>query len=63
MGMFDYFRSSYDIGEQFTNVVCQTKDIEDGIGKCILLIGKEHGKTGPGCKSTSDMVGYRTTPM
>jgi len=32
MGMFDYFRSSYDLGEQFTNVVCQTKEIEDGIG-------------------------------
>ena len=33
MGMFDYFRSSYDFGEQFTNVECQTKDIEDfGIG-------------------------------
>jgi hypothetical protein len=32
MGMFDYFRSSYDLGEQFTNVVCQTKDIEDGLG-------------------------------
>lgn len=32
MGMFDYVRSSYDLGEQFTNVVCQTKDIEDGIG-------------------------------
>ena len=32
MGMFDYFRSSYDLGEEFTNVVCQTKDIEDGIG-------------------------------
>ena len=32
MGMLDYFRSSYDLGEQFTNVVCQTKDIEDGIG-------------------------------
>lgn len=32
MGMFDYFRSSYDLGEQFTNTVCQTKDIEDGIG-------------------------------
>ena len=32
MGMFDYFRSSYDLGEQFTNVLCQTKDIEDGIG-------------------------------
>lgn len=30
--MFDYFRSSYDLGEQFTNVVCQTKDIEDCIG-------------------------------
>lgn len=32
MGMFDYLRSSYDLGPQFTNVVCQTKDIEDGIG-------------------------------
>jgi hypothetical protein len=32
MGMFDYFRSAYDLGEQFTNVVCQTKDIEEGIG-------------------------------
>ena len=32
MGMYDYFRSSYDLGEQFTNVVCQTKDIEEGIG-------------------------------
>jgi len=29
MGMFDYFRSSYDIGEYFTNTICQTKDIED----------------------------------
>ena len=32
MGMFDYFRSSYDLGESFTDVPCQTKDIEDGIG-------------------------------
>jgi hypothetical protein len=33
MGMFDYVRSSYDLGEQFTNVECQTKDIEEyGIG-------------------------------
>ena len=33
MGMFDYFRSAYDLGEQFTNVTCQTKDIEEfGIG-------------------------------
>jgi hypothetical protein len=32
MGMFDYFRSSYDLGESFTNVPCHTKDIEDGIG-------------------------------
>ena len=29
MGMFDYFRSSYNLGEQFTNVECQTKDIEE----------------------------------
>jgi hypothetical protein len=33
MGMFDYFRSSYNLGNTFTNVVCQTKDIEEfGIG-------------------------------
>lgn len=32
MSMFDYVRSSYDLGEQFTNVDCQTKDIEYGIG-------------------------------
>jgi len=32
MGMFDYLRSSYDLGEQFTNVELHTKDIEDGIG-------------------------------
>lgn len=32
MGMFDYFRSSYDLGPDFTDVECQTKDIEDGIG-------------------------------
>ena len=32
MGMFDYFRSSYDLGESFTNVLCHTKDIEKGIG-------------------------------
>jgi hypothetical protein len=30
--MFDYVRSSYNLGEQFTNVECQTKDIEDCIG-------------------------------
>jgi hypothetical protein len=30
--MFDYLTSSYDLGEKFTNIVCQTKDIEDGIG-------------------------------
>jgi len=33
MGMFDYVRSSYNLGAQHTNVECQTKDIEDfGIG-------------------------------
>ena len=33
MGMFDYLRSSYNLGEQFTDTVFQTKDIEDyGIG-------------------------------
>ena len=29
MGMFDYFRSSYDLGETFTDTRCQTKDIDD----------------------------------
>ena len=29
MGMFDYFRSAYDLGEGFTNVLCQTKMIEE----------------------------------
>ena len=33
MGMFDYLRSSYNFGEQFTaETVFQTKDIEEGIG-------------------------------
>lgn len=32
MGMFDYVRSSYNLGEQFTEVELHTKDIEDGIG-------------------------------
>ena len=30
--MFDYFRSSYELGEHFTNTRCHTKDIEDGYG-------------------------------
>lgn len=34
--MFDYFRSSYDLGD-FTDVVCQTKEIEDGIGGTMTL--------------------------
>ena len=33
MGLFDYLKSSYDIGPQFTNVELHTKDIEEyGIG-------------------------------
>ena len=32
MGMYDTIRSSYDLGPQFTNVICQTKDIEEGYG-------------------------------
>ena len=32
MGMFDYVLSSYNLGEQFTNVECQTKDVEEGYG-------------------------------
>lgn len=35
--MFDYLRSSYDLGESFTNVECQTKDIEYGIGGTMTL--------------------------
>ncbi len=30
--MFDYLRSSYNLGEPFTDVELHTKDIEDGIG-------------------------------
>ena len=30
--MFDWFRSSCDLGEQFTNTTCQTKTIEEGYG-------------------------------
>jgi hypothetical protein len=30
--MFDWVRSSYDLGPQLTNVECQTKDIEEGYG-------------------------------
>lgn len=38
MGMFDYFRSSYNLGEKFTNVECQTKDIEEyGISGTMTL--------------------------
>jgi hypothetical protein len=29
MGLFDYVRSSYNLGKPFTNVECQTKEIED----------------------------------
>lgn len=33
MGMFDYFFSSYDLGEGFTRVSCQSKDFDQyGIG-------------------------------
>ena len=27
--MFDYFRSSYNLGEHFTNTRCQTKDVDN----------------------------------
>lgn len=37
MGMYDEFKSSYDLGEKFTNVLCQTKDIEYGIGGTMTL--------------------------
>ena len=53
MGMFDYVRSSYNLGEHFTDTRCQTKDIEDGIGGtmaqywispdgCLYLIDYSH---------------------
>jgi hypothetical protein len=29
MGLFDYFRSAYNLGEHFTDTICQTKTIED----------------------------------
>ena len=29
MGMYDYFRSSYDLGPHCTEIECQTKDIDD----------------------------------
>lgn len=29
MGMFDWFRSSYNLGEQFTETVCQSKTFND----------------------------------
>lgn len=32
MGMFDWVRSSYNLGPQFTDVELQTKDIEECIG-------------------------------
>ena len=32
MGMFDYFMSSFQLGEQFTNKLCQTRDFEEDIG-------------------------------
>lgn len=32
MGMFDYVRSSYNLGRHFTNVTLQTKDLEPHIG-------------------------------
>jgi hypothetical protein len=32
MGLFDYVRSSYSLGEEFTDIELHTKDIEKGIG-------------------------------
>jgi hypothetical protein len=32
MGMMDFVRSSYNLGEQFTETRLQTKDIEEGYG-------------------------------
>ena len=35
--MYDEVRSSYNLGKHFTNVLCQTKDIEDFIGGTLTL--------------------------
>lgn len=32
MGLYDRFKSSYNLGPEFTNVICQTKDIDDFCG-------------------------------
>lgn len=38
MGMFDEFRSSYNLGEHFTETYCQTRDIEEyGISGTMTL--------------------------
>ena len=53
MGMYDNVRSSYNLGEHFTNTRCQTKDIENGYGgtmaqywispnRCLYLIDYSH---------------------
>ena len=34
--MFDYFRSSYDLGESFTDTTLHTKDVEDGMGGTMI---------------------------
>ena len=58
MGMFDYVRSSYDLGPQFTNVVCQTKDIEDGIGGTMTdyLVDPAGQLWYPNYRETNDFV-------
>ena len=53
MGMYDNVLSSYNLGEHFTNIQCQTKDIEYGYGGtmsqywispngCLYLIDYSH---------------------
>ena len=37
IGMFDLIKSSYNLGPQFTDVLCQTKDIEYDIGGTMTL--------------------------
>jgi len=45
MGMFDYLRSSYNLGEQFTNKELQTKDVEEyGIGGTMSHFSNWHNR-------------------
>lgn len=58
MSMMDFFRSSYDLGEQFTETRCQTKDIEEyGISGTLTLYWLDPNGVlwRPEYKGTSDL--------